>query len=504
MRRASLLSPLVLLGVLAGCLPFGPTSPIVVLPPQPESLESRPGGVGSLDSVRYVIHISVDGLRPDAITRQAPEARPGFTRLRLEGASTYNARTDVDVRKTLPNHSAQLTGRGVFGDDGHQWIVNVDPAPGATLHSNKGSYIASVFDVAHDAGLRTGAWVSKSKFSLFDVSYNEQNGAPDETGEDNGRDKIDQFVYNPDTALLTDAMLGDLRDQPYRYAFIHLRDPDASGHINGWSVRAGSRYLRAVRRVDAQIVKIIDFVESDARYAGRTAIIVTADHGGDGRTHAPEKVLNYTIPFFVWGPGVPATDLYSLNAGIRANPGTENIGYDAVIQPIRNGEAANLALQLLGLDPVPGSFINRAAPLRLGVENGRAIAPDGPAEPLAPEADVEEMPPVPDEPSRLRIDESEIFDVMEEMPQLIGGLEALQAQLSYPSEALEAGIEGRVVVQMIIDKEGVPLQLDCVRGPEPLCDAAMRAVRASSFVPGRQRGKAVYARYNLPVAFKLR
>ena len=373
MRRPSFLLGLL---VLAGCIPFGPTSPIVRLPPQPESLEARPGGPGSLDSVRYVIHVSVDGLRPDAISRQAPEALPAFARLRREGASTYNARTDADVRKTLPNHTAQLTGRGVFGDDGHQWTVNVDPAPGVTLHSNKGSYIASVFDVAHDAGLRTGAWVSKSKFSLYDVSYDGSHGAEDENGEDNGRDKIDRYVYEPDTAILTTRMLSDLEGQPFEYAFIHIRDPDASGHVNTWSVRNGSRYLRAVRRADAQIGKILDFIETDPRYVGRTALIVTADHGGDGRIHYDEDPLNYTIPFYVWGPGVPAANLYALNEGIRADPGIENVGYDADPQPIRNGEAANLALQLLGLEPVPGSTINRSKPLRLGVEQGRAVSPE--------------------------------------------------------------------------------------------------------------------------------
>ena len=374
------LSLLVLL-LVAGCVPFGPTAPVRALPPQPEALETRPGGPGDADSIRYVIHVSVDGLRPDAVTRQRAAALPAFTRLRREGAFTQNARTDPDYRNTLPNHTSQLTGRPVDGDGGHAWTVNVDPAPGVTLHSNRGEYVASVFDVVHDAGLRTGAYVSKSKFSLFDVSYDGAHGAPDETGDDDGRDKIDTFVYEPDTEALTDRFLADMRARPFGYAFVHLRDPDATGHWRSWSVRAGSRYLRAVRRADGEIGRILDAVEADPRLRGRTAVIVTADHGGSGRHHVAERLLHYTVPFYVWGPGIPWADLYALNEDTRADPGAANVGPDAERQPVRNGDAANLALELLGLGPVPGSTWGAEDPLRVRAD--RAPAPDGTTPPPA-------------------------------------------------------------------------------------------------------------------------
>ena len=77
--------------------------------------------------------------------------------------------------------------------------------------------------------------------------------------------------------------------------------------------------------------------------------------GGSGRHHQTERASHYTVPFYVWSPGVPRADLYELNDGLRADPGTDNVGSDADVQPIRNGDAANLALALLGLPAVPGS-----------------------------------------------------------------------------------------------------------------------------------------------------
>ena len=105
---------------------------------------------------------------------------------------------------------------------------------------------------------------------------------------------------------------------------------------------------------------VFELVEKTPALRGQTVIILTADHGGKGHNHAdPAEPLDYTIPFYVWGANVPAgKDLYALNPASRLDPGTARPAYSAAVQPIRNGEVANLSLALLGLGPVPGSTIN--------------------------------------------------------------------------------------------------------------------------------------------------
>jgi len=289
--------------------------------------------------------------------------------LRTEGAFTDNARSDYDYTDTLPNHCTQLTGRGVLGTTGHGWTANTDPPVGATLASNKGFYIAGAFDVAHDNGLRTGEYASKSKFSLFDTSWNAINGALDATPPDSGRDKIDIYVNTNDTATLVNTLVANMRTQALHYAFIHFTDPDTTGHASGWTPTPGSAYCNTIKTMDSRLGVIFNLVTTNAQLAGRTAIVLTADHGGSGTSHGNASVAaNYTIPFYLWGPGVMAgAPLYVINPAARLNPGTNRPTYAAAVQPIRNGEAANVSLKLLGLPPVPGSTIGAAQDLALTV-----------------------------------------------------------------------------------------------------------------------------------------
>jgi hypothetical protein len=323
--------------------------------------------------IQYVIHISVDGCGSSYVQNLIEKDKlPYFKRLQSEGAGTFNARADYDITVTLPNHTTQITGRGVLGPAGHNWTSNALPAKGQTIHNNKGSYIAGIFDVAHDNGLSTAMFAGKTKFCLYDVSYNSANGAPDATGPDNGRRKIDSYVCNEDSALLVAEFISATQTKPVNFAFLHFADPDAAGHLFTWGSAA---YNNTLMHIDNYLGRILNLVNSNEILKGKTCIVLTADHGGKGRNHSKaDDPLDYTIPFFVWGPGIPAgADLYELNRGTRLDPGTGRPTYSAPEQPIRNGDAANLELKLLGLGPVPGSTINPKQNLAVSLPDKAAV-----------------------------------------------------------------------------------------------------------------------------------
>lgn len=320
-------------------------------------------------TAEYVIQVSSDGLAATFLRSYVSNAVsfPTFSKLVREGASTFNARCDYEISETVPNHATMLTARptsqtaGLSNTVHHGWTSNF-PATGQTFHNanpNLG-YVPSVFDVAHDHGLRTALYVSKTRLQICETSWNVTNGAPDVIGVDNGRDKIDlQLVNNGPISSVVDRLVTDLNStNPPNYSFIHLTEPDTAGHSSGWGSVAWSN---AVRQVDLQIGRILAVVSTNSRFAGKTVVIVTADHGGGGSTstgHTDEiHPQNYTIPFFVWGNSVPAgVNAYSLFSN-RFDPGTNRVTYTAAQQPIRNGDGSNLALGMLGLPTIPGSFM---------------------------------------------------------------------------------------------------------------------------------------------------
>ncbi len=324
-----------------------------------------------------VLLVSVDGLRSDALLVGPAGALPGFDRLR-RGAGTLNARTDPDWTITLPNHTGMLTGRLVEGPEGHHWIRNDEVEDGLTLHAHRGAYVAGVFDVAHDHGAFTGILAGKPKFHLFDDSWDAARGAPDTTGADDGTDKIDVYRVAPESKDLADLVLAELdtpRQDRARLYLVHFAMTDLTAHKKGWDLTPGSEYLKALAGVDAALVRILDRIESAGHLRGRTAIVLTTDHGGGAplRSHTQEHMwVNYIIPFLTWTGGAEPSDLYALNAGRRADPGLARPRPgDGTLPPVRNADAANLVLAWLGMPPVPGSTVNAAQDLAVTAPTAR-------------------------------------------------------------------------------------------------------------------------------------
>ena len=102
-----------------------------------------------------------------------------------------------------------------------------------------------------------------------------------------------------------------------------------------------------------------------------------------------------------------------------------------------------------------------------------------------------------------------VFDVVEVMPQFPGGqiamLQYLMKNIKYPEQAMKEGIQGRVAVRFIVEKDGSISDVKPVLSVHPLLNKeAVRVVESMpKWSPGKHNGKPVRVRFNLPVMFKL-
>lgn len=105
--------------------------------------------------------------------------------------------------------------------------------------------------------------------------------------------------------------------------------------------------------------------------------------------------------------------------------------------------------------------------------------------------------------------EKKVFEVVEHMPLFPGGLYYLMSYLSenvkYPADAQKQGVQGRVVVSFVVEKDGSLSNVQIVHSVNPSLDAeALRVVKAMpNWIPGKQDGKAVRVKYNVPISFRL-
>jgi predicted AlkP superfamily pyrophosphatase or phosphodiesterase len=260
--------------------------------------------------------VSIDGLRPDAITRY----RPGtIQRLVREGRVTLDART-ILPSKTLPSHTSMLTG---VPPDRHGITWNDDEVVGRGLVP-----VPTVFAVARQEGLHTAAFFSKAKFRHLMVpgTLDYAQAPTGWWGRWSGR----RTASDVRAYLRRTAEAG----APPHLLFVHLGEPDYAGHAVGWM---SWLYGRAVRGADDALAVVL--AAADAAYGrGGYTLLLTADHGGQRRTHGSADSLDVTIPWVAWGTGV------------RPGP--------ALGRGIRTMDTGATALWLLGV-PVPPGWVGR-------------------------------------------------------------------------------------------------------------------------------------------------
>ena len=249
-----------------------PTETATGMPTATETATATPT---SAPPARRVLILSIDGLRPDAISL-APMIN--LQVLMTGSAYTLNAQT-VRPSATLPSHASMLTGL-CPSKHGVDWN-DYKPELGFALGTD-------VFDLAHAAGMQTVMYVGKEKLR--------QVTEPAST---------DQFVFINDRDLVITKQLIENFPSDFRLLFVHFPTPDWMGHEYGW---LSPEQLSVIFRADEALGKILAAL-SERGLREETLIIITADHGGHETTHGSSLPEDMTIPWIANGAGVKPRQL---------------------------------------------------------------------------------------------------------------------------------------------------------------------------------------------------
>ena len=252
---------------------------------------TAPAAFGS-PHAEHVFIISIDGGKPAVI---AQSEMPILKRLAAEGACTWTART-IFPSITLPSHTSMLTG---VAPDKHQVLWN-------TWQPRKGAVgVPTIFAEAKQAGYSTAMFVGKEKFrhllqpGTVDVFAFDQEQSSEVSKSVTGSAK-------PEISSTVAARIVAKRAARYivekkpNLCFIHFTDPDDAGHKYGWG---SAEQRQAFGDVDTALGQVLKAIEV-AHISDRSVLIITADHGGHGKTHGLNTPEDMTIPWIAWGEGV--------------------------------------------------------------------------------------------------------------------------------------------------------------------------------------------------------
>jgi TonB family protein len=122
--------------------------------------------------------------------------------------------------------------------------------------------------------------------------------------------------------------------------------------------------------------------------------------------------------------------------------------------------------------------------------------------PAAVDSSSEEV--VANEPGNSHAEGEEVLMVVDEMPSIVGGLNAIAQSIVYPEDAKKERVEGRVFVKFIVERDGSVSNAEVEKGADPRLDAeALRAVQSITFEPGAHEGQPARVQMTLPISFKL-
>jgi arylsulfatase A-like enzyme len=231
--------------------------------------------------VEHVVIISMDGMRPD---RLLLANMPTVRGLIAKGAYSFWARTTA-VAITLPSHTSMLTGV-TPRKHGIEW--NKDLPLSAPIYPA----FPTLFEMARRAGYSTAMAVGKSKLDTLNKPGTVNHARLPEKDE----------ALNDNAVAAAEKMITEHRPE---LLFVHFPEVDKTGHKYGWD---STEQMMAIERTDGHIKRILDALVA-AGIAERTAIMLTADHGGAGKGHGPDDPRSRHIPWVIAGPHVKHRDL---------------------------------------------------------------------------------------------------------------------------------------------------------------------------------------------------
>jgi predicted AlkP superfamily pyrophosphatase or phosphodiesterase len=237
----------------------------------------------ALPQVKRVMVIGCDGFGSVGFT---PSNTPVLHRLMREGAWTLHAR-GVLPTVSSPNWASMIMGAGPeqHGVTSNEWETNkFEIAPIAV---GSGGIFPTIFGVMREQ--RPSAKIA--------VVHDWDGFA--RLIEPKAPDLIENVKGSPATAKRAIQVLEELRPD---FLFIHFDDVDHAGHTFGWK---SPEYFQAADAVDKLIGDLMTSLEKSG-LAKDTLVIMTADHGGKGKSHGSPTMDELEIPWVLHGPGVAA------------------------------------------------------------------------------------------------------------------------------------------------------------------------------------------------------
>lgn len=240
------------------------------------TLAAAPRPVRPIPAIERVVIISIDGLRPD---RLLLADSPVLHAMVKGGAYTFWAKTTA-VSVTLPSHVSMLTGVSP-GRHGIEW--NGDLPFSEPVYPR----VPTIFETAKLGGYTTAIVTGKSKFGPLT-----KPGTLD-------------YAYVPAGDLDADALVADeagkvIRQLKPELLFVHFPTVDRMGHQFGWG---SPEQLAAIALADTAVGQVMAAL-TESGLKESTLVIVTSDHGGQGKTHGAEDARSRHIPWIASGPGL--------------------------------------------------------------------------------------------------------------------------------------------------------------------------------------------------------